>query len=262
MFKFIISLLSIGVVGMAFSFWNLQESLIFYPEKLSPEYRFSFSKLRFTEVWIDVKGAKLNALHFQVENPKGVIFYLHGNAGNLSSWGNVALPFVQKGYDVFILDYRGYGKSTGKIGSQKELLQDCMRAFEYVESRYLSEKIILFGRSIGSGPTVYLASQKKVSKVILETPYSSVSDLVKIYFPIVPTFFVKYPLKSEEWIRDVTAPIYIFHGTEDNVIPIEICKKLIQSISGKYEFFIIPGGNHNDLDDFPEYWIPMNKILE
>jgi pimeloyl-ACP methyl ester carboxylesterase len=262
MLKKIVIVACIGVVGMAFSFWNFQESLIFYPEKLPSDYQFSFAKHRFSEVWIDVKGARLNALHFQVDKPKGVIFYLHGNAGNLASWGNVALPFVQLGYDVFILDYRGYGKSTGKIGSQKQLLWDCVQAFEYVESRYKSENIILFGRSIGTGPTVYVASQKKVSKVILETPYSSVSDLVKKYFPIIPTFLVNYKLPSDEWIGEVSAPIYIFHGTEDNVIPISICKKLISSIKGKYEFYVISGGNHNDLDDFQEYWIPMKKILE
>lgn len=246
---------------MVSSLFRIQESLIFYPEKLSPEYRFSFPGMHFTEVTIDGRDAKLSALHFQVENPKGVIFYLHGNAGSLAGWGSVAFPFVKLGYDVFLLDYRGYGKSTGQIESQKQLLEDCSLAFEWVESRYSSEKIILFGRSIGTGPTVFLASQKKVSKVILETPYSSLSDLVKKYFPIIPRFLVKYKLPTEEWITNVNVPIYIFHGTEDNVIPLEICKKLIQSIRGEYEFFIIKGGNHNDLGDFEEYWTQMKKVL-
>jgi uncharacterized protein len=254
-------ILMMGMVFMAFSLYRFQESLIFFPEKLPLDYEFAFPKASFEEVTINVESAQLHALHFKSQNSKGVIFYLHGNAGNLGSWGHVAFPFIDFGYDVFILDYRGYGKSTEKIESEKQLLEDCIQAYQYIEKQYRPEQIILFGRSIGTGPLIYIASQKYVSKVILETPYSSLIDLAKIHFPIIPSILLKYKLNAIDWVRKVKAPIYIFHGTEDDVIPIEIGKRLSQSIQGEHEFNTIAGGNHNNLSEYQEYWDKMRRIL-
>src|SRR5882757_6576928 len=95
-----------------------QEKLIFFPEKLDKNFRFGFSS-KFEEINIKTSDNKLlNGLLFKVDNPKGLIFYLHGNAGSLNSWGEVAKTYVDLHYDVYILDYRGYGKSEGSIGSQ------------------------------------------------------------------------------------------------------------------------------------------------
>ncbi|MEK7826436.1 MAG: alpha/beta fold hydrolase, partial [Thermodesulfobacteriota bacterium] len=95
-----------------------QESLIFYPEILPPDYPFAFSQ-PFEEVNVPVEAATLNALLFKAQNAKGVVLYLHGNAGSLRSWGDVAGDFTSRGYDILIPDYRGFGKSTGNIANEK-----------------------------------------------------------------------------------------------------------------------------------------------
>ena len=99
-----------------------QESLIFYPEILPPDYRFAFSE-PFEEVTVPVEAAALNALLFKAPNPKGAVLYFHGNAGSLRTWGDVAGDFTSRGYDILIPDYRGFGKSTGKISNEKQLLR-------------------------------------------------------------------------------------------------------------------------------------------
>ena len=99
-----------------------QESLIFYPEILPPDYPFAFSE-PFEEVTVPVEAATLNALLFKAPNAKGVILYFHGNAGSLRTWGDVAGDFTSRGYDILIPDYRGFGKSTGNISNEKQLLR-------------------------------------------------------------------------------------------------------------------------------------------
>ena len=134
-------------------FYFRQENMIFYPEALPPDFQYSFPA-RFDEVTISVDGAVINALHFKTDTPKGAIVYFHGNAGNLSGWGEVALDFTRLGYDVLIPDYRGYGKSTGKIYSEKMLHRDAAVAYDYLKGRYQEDQIVIYGRSIGTGIAV------------------------------------------------------------------------------------------------------------
>jgi len=100
-----------------------QENLIFFPEILPPDYKYTFSQ-PFEEATVPVEGATINAVLFRSANPKGVILYFHGNAGSLRTWGDVAGDFTSRGYDILIPDYRGFGKSTGSISNEKMLLAD------------------------------------------------------------------------------------------------------------------------------------------
>jgi alpha-beta hydrolase superfamily lysophospholipase len=109
-----------------------QERIIFFPERLSPDHEFDFDG-HHEEVFITTTGgAKLNGLLFKAPDAKGLIFYLHGNAGSLNSWGDVAATYTRLGYDVFLLDYRGYGKSEGEVTSEDELVQDVRDAYDYL----------------------------------------------------------------------------------------------------------------------------------
>src|SRR5436190_1275553 len=94
------------------TFYVTQEKMIFYPEPISADFKFKFNA-NFEELFIKSKDAEINALHFKTNNPKGVILYFHGNAGSLDTWGDLGEEFTRTGYDFFIFDYRGYGKSTG-----------------------------------------------------------------------------------------------------------------------------------------------------
>lgn len=241
----------------------LQERIIFLPEKLPLDYEFSF-KEDFDEHFITMSdGAEINALHFKQSESKGLIVYFHGNAGSLARWGEVVGPFVELGYEVFIVDYRGYGKSSGKK-SQKSMLSDADSIYKYALQLESEERIILFGRSIGSSFASYLAGKNNPSKLILETPFYSLKDVARDMLPIFPTsFLLRYNFKNHKSLKTCTSPIYIFHGTDDEVVAYASGRKLFESIpTGQAQFFTIEGGHHNDLSLFPSYWETMKEVLE
>ena len=165
-----------------------QEKLIFFPEKLEKSYQFQFEG-DFEELNIKTaNGNLLNGLLFKAEDSKGLIFYLHGNAGSLKSWGSVAKTFTDLQYDIFILDYPGFGKSDGKINNQKQLYADIQSVYAELTKNYQEETIVVLGYSIGTGIAAKLASINKPKLLILQAPYYSLTDMMKVSFPIVPTF--------------------------------------------------------------------------
>jgi len=240
----------------------LQEKLIFLPSKLPADYAYSFTQ-PFEEIFIAAAdGAVLNGIHFKQEQPEGAIIYYHGNAGDLARWGNIALFFVEKNYDVIIMDYRTYGKSTGKL-SEEALYSDGQLFYEYALEHYEESAITLYGRSLGTGIATRVASQNKPFRLILETPFYSLLDLGKSRFPYLPVqWFLKYPLKTYEYISDVSCPIAFFHGTEDRVVPYNSGLRLFNSVSvNKNSFFTIKGGQHNNLKEFQVYRDGIQEVL-
>lgn len=251
----------LGFGIMAFA----QESLIFFPETLPQDFRYSFPG-RFEEVNVPVEGATINALHFQAKDPKGIVLYFHGNAGSLRSWGGIAPDFTRHGWDLFLPDYRGYGKSTGKIRNEKTLHEDAAVLFARVKSLYPPEKIVLYGRSLGTGIAVKLAVVGQPRAVILESPYFSFVDVAKFHYPFLPRWFLslvmKYPLHTDRWIGDVPCPVYLFHGTKDDIVPFSSGERLMPLIRGEKRLVAIPGGGHNDLDAYPQYHEELGRILQ
>lgn len=240
--------------------FNIQEKLIFFPNKLPQNFQFKFP-YNFEEISIPVGGAIINAIHFKAENSKGIIVYFHGNAGDLSSWGHVYSSFSSYSLDLLIIDYRGYGKSTGQIESQANFLKDGEAVYNYTKKLYTEDKIIVYGRSIGTGVATYIASKNKPLALILETPYSSLVSVIKKYYSFVPSFLVKYPLPLEEWIQNVTSDILLFHGEEDEIIPHNESLKIIKKVKSTYEFISIPNGMHNNLSNFTEYHTGLNHFF-
>ena len=246
-------------------FYFRQENMIFYPEALPPDFRYSFPA-RFEEVTLSVDGAVINALHFKNDAPKGAIVYFHGNAGNLRGWGEVALDFTRLSYDVLIPDYRGYGKSTGKIRSEATLHNDAAAAYDYLKGRYPEDQIVIYGRSIGTGIAVYLARETRPRMVILESPMFDMLDLAKYHYPFMPSWLIglilKYPMRTDLWIADIPCPVYLFHGTEDDIVPYNSSERLIKLIKRDGRLITIPGGGHNNLGDFPRYHEELERILK
>jgi len=238
-----------------------QEKLIFFPEKLDKNFRFDFSS-KFEEINIKTSDNKLlNGLLFKVDNPKGLIFYLHGNAGSLNSWGEVAKTYVDLHYDVFILDYRGYGKSEGSIGSQNQIFQDVQLAYNEMKKRYSEDRIIVLGYSVGTGPAAKLASANSPRLLILQAPYYSMVDLMKYYYPVIPTFILKYKFETDHYIKDCKMPIAIFHGNADEVIYYESSIKLKKLFKSSDTLITLNGQGHNRITDNPEYIQEIKKIL-
>jgi fermentation-respiration switch protein FrsA (DUF1100 family) len=237
-----------------------QERLIFYPEVTAASFRYAFPH-RFDEVTWQVDGATIHALHFKVEAPRGVVYYLHGNAGSLRSWGAVASDFIDHSYDVLIPDYRGYGKSTGRIGSERMLLEDARVGYEYLKRRYPEDRIVVYGRSVGTGIAVYVAESASPKMLILESPYYSLRELARRQFPFAPGFLLKYPLRTDRWISEVSCPTYLFHGTRDELVPYSSSLRLLPLIKAEHELFAVEGGGHNDLGEFASYHEGLDRIL-
>lgn len=245
------------VCGLLYAY---QERLIFYPEVTAADFEYAFPHPH-DEVAFEVEGATIHALHFRADGPRGAVLYLHGNAGSLSSWGSVASGFLERGYDVLIPDYRGYGKSTGEVTSERMLLQDAAEAYEYLERYHPEDRIVVYGRSLGTGIATYLAATENPRMLILESAYYSLSDLARRQFPFLPPVLLKYPLRTDLWIADVSCPIYLFHGTRDGFIPYESSERLLPRVAAEHRLFAIRGAGHNDLGEFAEYHERLDEIL-
>lgn len=255
-----LALAALGYVLVCGLLYIYQERLIFYPETTAADFAYAFPHPH-EEVALEVEGATIHALHFTVERPRGAVLYLHGNAGSLTSWGSVARDFLERGYDVLMPDYRGYGKSTGEVTSERLLLGDAAEAYAYLERRHPEDRIVVYGRSLGTGIAAYLAATETPRMLILESPYYSLSDLARRQFPFLPPMLLKYPLRTDLWITDVSCPISLFHGTNDEFIPYESSERLLPRISAEHELVAIHGGGHNDLGEFAEYHRRLDEIL-
>ncbi len=257
-FGLIILYLMIGT-----SLYFFQEKIIFRPSVLPQNYTYNFSN-EFEELFLKAEdGAIINALHFKAVNPKGIIVYFHGNMGDLSRWGKITEFFVEKNYDVFVMDYRTYGKSTGKL-SEQALYNDAQMCYNYVIKKYDELEITIYGRSLGTGIATFLASKNNPKYLILETPYYSLTDVANRRFSMFPTNkLLRYNFPSYKFIQNVRCPISIFHGTNDKVVPFASGEKLFNCIEQKEKlFYTIEKGDHNNLVEFETYQKQLKKILE
>ncbi len=252
-----------GYVIIILGMYLLQEKLIFLPTQLPQEHTYTFEQ-PFTEFFLEAKdGSKLNALHFEVENPKGVILYFHGNAGNLDRWGEITSFFTQFNYDVVVMDYRTYGKSTGKL-SEKSLYKDAQLFYDYILKRYPENEITVYGRSLGTTFATYVASTNQPKKLVLETPFYSMTNVAKKRFPFLPVAqLLKYRFPTNTFINKTNCPVVIFHGTDDSVVPYESGKKLSETLpKDRLNFITIPEGGHNNLIEFQQYKDSIEGVLQ
>lgn len=258
--KMLLKILALALVGAHVLVYFFQEKLIFLPEKLGADFRFHFSR-PFEEFSIPRDGAILNALRFRVENPKGIIVYFHGNAGSLREWGETGATLSRLGYEVLIYDYRGYGKSTGRIRSESELVDDARAVVAVARKDYPEDRLVLFGRSLGSGIAVQLAAEMKPRLLILESPYRNVTGVARKQYPFLAPFIVRYPFRSDRFAKKVASPVVVIHGEFDEVIPVGFAENLVEDFAFPVGYHRIAGGHHNDLDQFPDYRTALEKAL-
>lgn len=241
----------------------IQESIIFAPSKLDAQHTFIFHNADYEEFFIKASDeAELNALLFKADSSKGLIFYLHGNAGSLKSWGNVAQTYTSRGYDVFLLDYRGYGKSEGEISSESQFYDDVQRAYDFAKKKYTENKITVLGYSIGTGPAAMIAANNKPRKLILQAPYYSLTDMMRQHYSFAPTFLLKYSFNIASFLPKVKAPITIFHGTNDAVIYYGSSIKLKELFKKEDQLITLINGRHNGMSNHPDYLASLDAVLE
>lgn len=241
----------------------LQEKFIFRPKKLPADYAYQFD-IPFREINLPVTEEKnLSIVQFTVPDSvrKGIVLYFHGNRGNINRYANQATLFTQNEYEVWMMDYPGFGKSTGKR-TEKILYEDALTFYKMAHSKVPAEQIIIYGRSLGSGIASQLASVRDCKKLILETPYYSMDALAQHYFFMYPVSpMSKYSLPTWQHLEYVKAPVIIFHGTKDKVIPYKQAERLVMKKNGA-RLITIPKGGHNNLADFEQFRQKLDSLLQ
>ncbi|MCV2502917.1 MAG: lysophospholipase [Neisseriaceae bacterium] len=254
--KLVLTLMLLGLVSCA------QEKLIFYPVELHQDYTFAF-KVPHIEYNIPVDDdIDLNSVLFKSQNSKGVILYLHGNTGNIKGWSSSAKHYLENNYDVFMVDYRGFGKSSGEINNEEILYQDMQKVYDFVGSMYPENKIIVLGYSIGTGLAAKLASDNHPKALFLLAPYYSLPDVAKSHVPFIPQSWVKFQVPTYQFLEKVSSPVYLFHGKEDTVIYADSSKKLQAYIKGKNKVLFFDNQGHNYMEQNPEYQKNLKSILD
>lgn len=237
--------------------------MLFKPEKLPKDFKFNYENQVTKEYNLETRdGAVINGLRFfPKDQSKGVVIYLKGNSKSIKGWGKFAVDFTRQGFDVLMIDYRGFGKSTGKR-SQKAIKRDLQLVYNKVKERTPEENIILYGRSLGSGFATKLASMNHPKMLILDAPYYSLTKVTKRYAPFMPlSLLIKYPLPTYKWIKYVQCPIHIIHGTQDKLIPFKTSLKLSKINPKLTRLHTVIGGGHKNLNNFESYHEMLDDIL-
>lgn len=257
------ALIIIGVVYVVIclSFYFFQHFGFFRPEILSAafEYKYPFP---FEELDFDMEdGGRINAIYFKVPNSRGIVFYLKGNSKSLKGWGKFAKDFLSNGYDFFMMDYRGFGKSRGKR-TQTKLFNDAQFIYKWLTDSYPEDQIILYGRSMGSGVAARIASWNKPGLLILDSPYFSFHYNVNRYLFFIPLkWLLRYDIRTDQYLKSVKCPIHIVHGTKDRLISFSQSEKLVALYPEKIKLHSVDGAHHNNLPDFPEFFEVLYNIL-
>jgi uncharacterized protein len=239
----------------------IQDRFIFKPEKLQQDFLYKYD-VPFKELFIDVEpGVRINGLHFYVKDPLGLILYLHGNTRSIKGWARYAKDFYRYRYDVVLVDYRGFGKSTGKRG-ESAMYNDMQVVYNTLSAQFEESHLLVYGRSLGSGFATKLASDNSPRYLILDAPFYSFRKAVQRFIPILPMkYILRYQLQTDKWIRKVKCHTYILHGTRDWLIPISQSMKLRGLNPDKITLIAIEGGGHNNLPAFSQYHNFLRDIL-
>lgn len=257
----VLSILVILYIAICASFYFFQHYGFFRPEILSTAFQYKYP-FPFEELDFDMEdGGRINAIYFKVPNSRGVVFYLKGNSKSLKGWGKFAKDFLSNGYDFFMIDYRGFGKSKGKR-SQTTLYNDAQYMYKWLTENYTEDKIILYGRSWGSGIAARIASWNKPGLLILDSPYFSFHYNVNRYLFFIPLkWLLRYDIRTDQYLKQVTCPVHIIHGTNDRLITFSQSKKLKALHPDKVVLHDVKGAHHNNLPEYPEFFEILYSIL-
>jgi pimeloyl-ACP methyl ester carboxylesterase len=254
------------VIGITLYF--VQEKFLFHPEKLPEDYVFHFSQ-PFKEINLSInKETNLSIVQFTVPDSvcKGVVLYFHGNMRNIERYAPYASNFTKNNYEVWMIDYPGFGKSTGKRNEQI-FYDNAVQLYMMARARFKPDSIIIYGKSIGTGVATQLASVKSCKRLILETPYYSIEAMFNHYAFIYPvSWMCNYHFPIYQYIEKVSAPVTLFHGTSDEVIPFDQSERLMKRPEDFFkagrELVAIKKGGHNNLADFPLYHQKLDSVLQ
>ncbi len=252
------ALLGIGI-------YYLQDYFLFHPEALQRRQALNIAEPH-REVNIPVnREENLNIVQFPADTSqgpcRGIVLYFHGNRKNITWYAKYAPAFTRHGYEVWMADYPGFGKTTGTL-TEAKLYADAGLVYQLARTRFGADSILLYGKSMGTGIAAELASRKPAAALVLETPYYSLRSLAQRYFFFYPLKkMLHYEIPTYDFLPKVAAPILILQGTDDGVVPYSNAAKLKPLLKSGDRFISIEGGSHNDLSSYPAYRTALDSVL-
>ena len=239
--------------------WLLQERLIFYPQTgrdivSTPAER----GVPYEDVVLATSdGKQLNAWWVPADAPRGAVLLFHGNAGNISHRIEYARMFKQLGYSTLLLDYRGYGRSTGRPTEAGTYI-DADTAWRWLTiTQHVPDRhIVLFGESLGGGVASWLAARHQVRALVLASTFTSAVDLGAELYPFLPVRLVsRIRYDTIGRLRDVRAPVLVIHSPQDDIIPFRHGRRLFDAALEPKEMLEIAGGHNNGFVFVREAWV-------
>jgi fermentation-respiration switch protein FrsA (DUF1100 family) len=250
-------------------FWGclIEERFIFYPAsriEITPRQ----VGLPFEDIFFFTSdGVRLNGWFVPYPDSRITMLWSHGNAGNISHRvENIKLLHEKVGVNIFIFDYRGYGRSEGRI-SEEGTYRDAEAALRYLRSRsdIDSKKIVLFGRSLGAAVAAEVATREECLALILEAPFTSVREMARVAFPLLPIgSFLRTRYDTIEKVKKINVPLLVLHGDQDEVVPFSQGRKVFEAAPEPKKFYTIRGAHHNDtyITGGDAYFAALKNFIE
>lgn len=243
--------------------YYLQDYILFHPVQINRKQAYGFNAPH-KEINIPYTlTSSINIVQFLVPDSsvKGVVLYFHGNKKNIAWYSKYSPYFTRNNYEVWMIDYPGFGKSTG-IFSEQQLYDWALTLYKLARAKYSPDSIIIYGKSMGTGIAAQLASIRDCRRLILETPYYNMPSIVDNYLPIYPiNKMIHYKLPTWKYLQNVTAPVTIFHGTSDWIISYRNAKRLKPFLKPADAFITVENGSHNDMFEFPLVTKTLDSLL-
>jgi len=242
----------------------LQDYILFHPVSLKKTHRFDFPE-KHDDINIRVNDkSNLNIVRFFSTDTitKGIVLYFHGNKKNIAWYAKYPPYFTRHGYEVWIMDYPGFGKSTGKL-TEENLYTWAGYVYKFALSKFSSDSIIIYGKSMGTGIAAQLAATQNCKRLILETPYYDFPSVIKHYLPFYPVdWMIHYKIPTFRYLMHTKVPITIFQGTDDRLVTYSNSIRLKPFLKQGDEFIRIEGGSHNNLFIFKETIQKLDSLLK
>ena len=259
----VLAVVALYGAGLAW-LWLRQERLLFAPTVL-PANQVLSKAADIHELTLSVPGARLSALHLRLPDPKGVVFFLHGNGGALDTWFVNPEYYRRVNFDLFMIDYRGYGKSTGRIESEAQLRADVRAAWDTVAPQYAGRKVVVYGRSLGSGLAAGLAADLSSASrppdlTVLVSSFTSMAALSAEHYRWIPQSVLRYPMRTDQLIGRIRGPLLLIHGARDTLIAPRH-SDMLKKLAPQATVVQVAGAAHNDLQQFDDYLNAFARAL-
>jgi uncharacterized protein len=250
------------VIGIVLFF--TQKLFLFHGKKLKANYTFTFVEQPFTEHNITTPdGSNLNYVQFASTDTAsaGILIYYHGNMQNINRYAPYIRMFTANNYTVYMPDYPGFGKTTGKL-TEARMKQDAQTIYNLAVQKVGAHKVTIYGKSMGTGLACYIAANNNCKRLLLETPYYSLPTVYDDYAWMYPTkWLLQFHFNNYQTLPLIKCPITIFHGTHDKLISLKNAQRLQPLLKPIDEFVTIENAKHNNILDFQLYTDKLDSIL-